>query len=157
MLLQGQMGDTYDGFINTREDLIESNMTLGQFMKYLKSCCNESLFTVLHPGGQWLIDEMRKSQLEEYNKLVDISLSIDGDGWYHKTDHLIENEVIRLGTHATAEVNQFNSHFAEKHDTVWYRSTETVMSEYPHNNWLSKKKWPLNEQLNLHMLNYQEV
>ena len=102
---------------------------------------------------------MRRSQ--EYKKLADISLSIDNDEWYHKTDHLRENEVLKLGTHATLAENQdiINrySRYEEKHNTVWYRSKETVMSEYPHNNWLSKKKWPLSEQLNLHMLNYQEV
>ena len=70
---------------------------------------------------------------------------------------------MRLGTHATVSTNQDilnNPHYSslgDKHNTVWYRSTETVMSEYPHRNWLSKKKWPLSEQLNLHMLNYQEV
>ena len=104
---------------------------------------------------------MRRSQLEEYNKLADISISFDNDESKHKTDQLRENEVIKLGTHATVSVNQhiikYYSHYAEKHNTVWYRSSETVLSEYPHSNWLSKKKWPLNEQLNLHMLNYQEV
>ena len=38
VLLQGQMGNTYDGFINTREDLIERNMTLGQVSKYFMIC-----------------------------------------------------------------------------------------------------------------------
>ena len=104
---------------------------------------------------------MRKSQQDEYKKLADISLSIDNDEWYHKTDQLRENEVIKLGTHATVSTNQdiikYYSHYARKHNTSWYRSTETFMSEYPHANWRSKKKWPLSEQLNLHMLNYQEV
>ena len=39
----------------------------------------------------------------------------------------------------------------------WYRSRDTVLSEHPHSNWLSKKLWPLNEQLNIHILKYQEV
>ena len=47
---------------------------------------------------------MRRSQ--EYKKLADISFSMDNDEWYHKTDHLRENEVIKLGTHATLSVNQ---------------------------------------------------
>ena len=38
VLLQGQMGDTYDGFIDTRQDLIESDMTLGQVLKYFMIC-----------------------------------------------------------------------------------------------------------------------
>ena len=161
MLLQGQMGDTYDGFINTRQDLIEKNMTLGQVMTYFKIYCNDFLFIVLQPDGQWIIDVMRDSQLEDYNKLADISLSLDNDWDYVKTDSLRDNEVMRLRTHATAATNEdiINSYslLEAKHNTLWYRSTETVMSEYPYSNWLSKKKWPLNEQLNLHMLNYQEV
>ena len=161
MLLQGQMGNTYDGFINTRQDLIESNMTLGQVMTCLKICCNDFIFIVLQPNGQWMIEEMRNSQLEDYNKLADISLSLDNDYDGVKTDSLIDNEVMKHGTHAFVIGNEdiitLYSHLEEKHNTVWYRSTETVMSEYPYSNWLSKKKWPLNEQLNLHMLNYQEV
>ena len=39
VLLSGQMGETYDGFINTRQDLIESNMTLGQVMPYFMIFC----------------------------------------------------------------------------------------------------------------------
>ena len=99
--------------------------------------------------------------MEDYNKLADITVSLDYDPSYAKTDSLIKNEVFRYRTHAFASVNEDiisgYSHLEEKHNTVWYRSTETVMSEYPHNNWLSKKKWPLSEQMNLHMLNYQEV
>ena len=104
---------------------------------------------------------MRYSQLEDYNKLADISLSLDNDYDEVKTDSLIDNEVMRHGTHAYAYVPEdiinIYSYLEEKHNTVWYRSTETVLSENPHSNWLSKKKWPINEQLNLHMLNYQEV
>ena len=39
-MLQGQMGNTYDGFIDTRQDLIESIeiKTLGQVITYSKNC-----------------------------------------------------------------------------------------------------------------------
>ena len=104
---------------------------------------------------------MRNSKHGEYNKLADISLSLDNDWDGKKTNSLVDNEVMRHGTYAIAraieDIFQDYSHLEEKHNTVWYRSTETVLSENPHTNWLSKKKWPLNEQLNLHMLNYQEV
>ena len=98
--------------------------------------------------------------MEEHNKLADISLSLDDEIDWPRTISLVENEVFRDGTHAFRTTNEgikYWSHLEEKHKTLWYRSTETVMSEYPHLNWLSKKKWPLNEELNLHMLNYQEV
>ena len=104
---------------------------------------------------------MREAQMEDYNKLADISLSMDNDPGYVKTDSLIENGVLRHGTHALIEtpgtVTNDYSYMQEKHNILWYRGTEHVVSENPFLNWLSKKKWPLSEQLNLHMLNYQEV
>ena len=108
-----------------------------------------------------MIAEMSRSPLEDYNKLADISLSLDNDLDHAKTESLIENEVLRHGTHAYRSTNEniinYDSHLEEKHKTVWYRSTETVLSENPYNHWLSKKKWPLNEELNLHIMQYQEV
>ena len=163
MLLSGQMGETYEGFINTRQDLIERNMTLGQFMTYFKIYCNDFLFIVLQPGSQYIIQTMKLSYLEDYNELAHISLSLTNDGNGKKTRSLIDNEVMKQGTHAYLRIPEdmvnedWFSYLEEKHNTVWYRSSETVLSENPHVYWLSKKKWPLNEQLNLHMLNYQEV
>ena len=61
MLLQGQMGDTYEGFIDTRQDLIESNMTLGKVMTYFMICQNDFIFIVLYSDTQWMIEEMRLS------------------------------------------------------------------------------------------------
>ena len=108
-----------------------------------------------------MINEMRISQHEDYNKLADISLSLHNDYDGIKTMSLIDSEVMSHGTHAFRAVNEdiINRHsdLEEKHNTLWYRSTETVWSENPTYHWLSKKKWPLSEQLNLHMLNYQEV
>ena len=104
---------------------------------------------------------MRKFSDPTYNKLADITISLDNDWDAVKTNALIENKVIRDGTYAFAAVNEdilnFYSHLEDKHRTHWYRGTGTILSEYPYLNWLSKKKWPLNEQLNLHMMNYQEV
>ena len=74
---------------------------------------------------------------------------------------MIENKVLRDGTHAYATVNSdilgYWSQLEDKYKTRWYRGTETIMSEYPYANWVSKKKWPLNEELNLHIMQYQEV
>ena len=104
---------------------------------------------------------MKKSEQEDYIRLADISLSLDNDPDWVQTDSLIDNEVMKQRTHAYASVGETiikdYSYLEEKQNTVWYRSSETVMSEYPHTNWLSKKKWPLSEQLNLHIMNYQEV
>ena len=105
--------------------------------------------------------EMRASNDPTYSQLADITVSYDIDWDFVKTDALIENKVIRDGTHAFISVNQdilnYYSHLEDKHKTHWYRSTGTILSEYPYYNWLSKKKWPLNEELNIHMLLFQQV
>ena len=91
--------------------------------------------------------------------MADNSLSLYNWG---QTKKLIRNEVFRDGTHALLSLNEVIintelSDLEEKHGYSWYRSTETVLSESPYLHWISKKKWALNEQLNLHMMNYQEV
>ena len=104
---------------------------------------------------------MKASNDPTYIQLADITISLDNDWDGKKTDTLIENKVIREGTHAFAVENEhilnYYSHLEDKHKTHWYRGTDTILSEYPYSNWLSKKKWPLNEELNLHIMQYQEV
>ena len=101
---------------------------------------------------------MRDSSDPKYKQLSNITISLD-DG--RKTDVLIEGKVIKDGTHAFASANQdilnWYTYLEDNYKTHWYRGTETILSEYPYNNWLSKKKWPLNEELNLHIMQYQEV
>ena len=104
---------------------------------------------------------MRESNDPTYNQLADITISLDNDWDGKKTDKLVENKVLRDGTHAYATVNSdilgYWSQLEDKYKTHWYRGTDTILSEYPYSNWLSKKKWPLNEELNLHIMQYQEV
>ena len=104
---------------------------------------------------------MRESSDSTYSQLADFTISLDNDWDWVKTDALIENKVIRDGTHAFAVASEdlvmFYLHLENKHKTRWYRGTSTILSEYPYSNWLSKKKWPLNEELNLHIMRYQEV
>ena len=101
---------------------------------------------------------MRDSSDPKYKQLSNITISLD-DG--RKTDVLIEGKVIKDGTHAFASANQdilnWYTYLEDNYKTHWYRGTETILSEYPYLNWLSKKKWPLNEELNLHIMRYQEV
>ena len=115
------------------------------------------MILVLGPDQQWKIDEMRKSSDPTYRQLADITISLDNDRDYVKTEALIENKVIRDGTHAYSTTNSVILQLEDKHKTHWYRGTDTILSENPYSNWLSKKKWPLNEELNLHIMQYQEV
>ena len=116
---------------------------------------------VLASDQQCKIEDMKKSSDPTYNQLADITISSDNDWDGKKTGALIENKVIRDGTHAYASSNEEilkdYSHLENKYKTHWYRGTDTILSEYPYTNWLSKKKWPLNEELNLHIMQYQEV
>ena len=61
-----------------------------------------------------------------------------------KTNALIEYKVIIDGTHAlamsTEHMIKHYSYLEDKHKTHWYRGTDTILSEYPYLNWLSKKK-----------------
>ena len=104
---------------------------------------------------------MRNSTESEYNKLADITISLQNDPDWEKTYALIEKGVFRDGTHAVASTTDYivNSyqHLEKKYSTSWHRSTETVMSENPYTNWLSKKRWPLNDKLNIHMMLFQQV
>ena len=104
---------------------------------------------------------MRESNDPTYNQLADITISLDNDVDLVKTDALVENKVFIDRTHAFVSVNEdlllYYSHLEETYKTHWYRGTDTILSEYPYNNWVSKKKWPLNEELNLHIMRYQEV
>ena len=115
---------------------------------------------VLYPNHQWMIEQMRKSSDPTYSQLADITISLDNDDmkW---TNFLIVEKVIKDGTHAFVAGNRdilyIYSVLEEAYKTHWYRGTDTILSEYPYANWLSKKKWPLNEELNLHILRYQEV
>ena len=104
---------------------------------------------------------MRRSSDPTYSQLADITISFDNDLDLLKTNLFVEYQVIIDGTHAFVAVNEdiliYYSHLEDKHKTHWYRGTDTILSEYPYYNWLSKKKWPLNEELNLHIMRYQEV
>ena len=89
------------------------------------------------------------------------SQTFDDDDDYKKTHELVESEVIRAGRAAYAttnlEIKGYLSHLEEKYGTKWYRSTDTLLAESPFIGFISRKKWPLNEELNLHLLRYQQV
>ena len=119
---------------------------------------NQGFFVKINPWR--VIEEMRKSSDPTYSQLADITISLKNDWDFVKTDALVENKVFRDGTHAYAGVTDNilrTLHLEEKFKTHWYKGTDTILSEYPYYNWLSKKKWPLNEELNLHIMRYQEV
>ena len=100
--------------------------------------------------------EMRASNDPTYSQLADITVSYDN----RKLTWDLILQVIGNGTHAYAAVTEDIvrlNYLADIVKTHWYRGTDTILSEYPYLNWLSKKKWPLNEELNLHMMQYQEV
>ena len=104
---------------------------------------------------------MRDSSVSEYRQLAELTISPAYDPDSEKTDALIEKGVFRDGTHAYATyiediVNDYQ-HLEDKYSTSWHRSTETVLSENPYINWISKKRWPLDEELNIHMILFQQV
>ena len=107
---------------------------------------------------------MRDSSVQVYRMLADqtVSFPLEPRG-LEKTDLLVGNQVMRDGSHAFATKKEYiqfldeTYNFEDKYKTHWYRSTETVLTENPYLNWLSQRTWPLNEELNMHMLMFQEV
>ena len=89
---------------------------------------------------------MRKSNDQTYRQLADITISLDNDWDLVKTNALIENKVIRDGTHALVLISEdilnYYSHLEDKYKTHWYRGTDTIMSENPYVNWLTKGSYP---------------
>ena len=88
-----------------------------------------------------MIDEMKESSYTEYNELAQLTISLDNDVDQKKTDELVETKVITAGTHAYATSNEqitITKYLTEKFKFHWYRSTDTILSEYPYVNWLAK-------------------
>ena len=105
---------------------------------------------------------MRDWDDDVYNMLAKKSISLDDDWDREETDALVEEHVIKDGTYAFLEtISAMNveekEDLAEKYGTHWFKSNETLMSEFPFHNWMVRKKWPLKEKLILHMLHFQQV
>ena len=96
-----------------------------------------------------------------YNMLADKSISLSNDWDHEMTNALVEEKVLKDGTHAyltmIGDITDKFEKLAEKYGTHWFQSTETVLSEYPFCNWMVRKKWPLKEKLILHVLHFQQV
>ena len=84
---------------------------------------------------------MTESSYTEYNELAQLTISLDND-YYSKTIELVETKVIKAGTHAYAAVNEDLTndykYMEEKYKVHWYRGADTILSENPYYNWLSK-------------------
>ena len=85
---------------------------------------------------------MEESSYAEYNALAQLAISLDNDWDGVKTDELVETKVIKAGTHAYAAVNEDLTndykYMEEKYNVHWYRGTDTIVSENPYTNWLTK-------------------
>ena len=96
-----------------------------------------------------------------YNMLADKSISLSNDWDHEMTNALVEEKVLKDGTHAyLTTVGYITENFeelAEEYGTHWFKSSETVLSEDPFANWMLRKKWPLKEILILHVLHFQQV
>ena len=85
---------------------------------------------------------MEESSYTEYNELAQLTISLDNDMDKKKTFELVETKVMTAGTHAYATSNQDITkdfkYIEEKYKVHWYRGTDTILSEGPNINWLSK-------------------
>ena len=96
-----------------------------------------------------------------YNMLADKSISLSNDWDHEMTNALVEEKVLKDGTHAylttIGDMNDWREELARDYGTHWFKSSETVLSEYPFRNWMVRKKWPLKEKLILHVLHFQQA
>ena len=119
------------------------------------------LLIVHSPDQQWMIDQMKNYDDPLYNMLADKSISLSEDWDHEKTYALVEEKVLKDGTHAyltmSGTITEKFEELAEEYGTHWFKSSETVLSEYPFRNWMVRKKWPLKEKLILHVLHFQQV
>ena len=129
------MKPKYDEFVNTKMDLINRDMTLGEIITF--NMYHVGLPLVLYPGQQWLIDFMKESSDSVYNLLAGKTISLQNDWYWKKTDVMIENHVLTDGTHAfmTSNMRSALAEMAEKLNTHWFRSSDTVLSENPFTSW----------------------
>ena len=108
-----------------------------------------------------MIDEMKNYDDPLYNMLADKSISLSNDWDHEMTNALVEEKVLKDGTHAyltmIGDITDKFEKLAEEYGTHWFQSTETLLSEYPFRNWMVRKKWPLKEKLILHVLHFQQV
>ena len=85
---------------------------------------------------------MEESSYAEYNALAQLAISLDNDWDYKKTYELVETKVIKAGTHAYATGNEdltiYFKNVESKYKFHWYRGTDTILSENPYYNWLTK-------------------
>ena len=84
---------------------------------------------------------MTESSYTEYNELAQLTISLDNDMDFKKLHELVETKVIKAGTHAYANDNESMikyKHLEEKYKVHWYRGTDTILSEIPYDNWMSK-------------------
>ena len=93
-----------------------------------------------------MIDMMKESSYTEYNELAQLTISLDNDWDTKKTIELVETKVIKAGTHAYGGANEdlttYFKHIESKYKVHWYRGTDTIMSENPYVNWLTKGSYP---------------
>ena len=119
------------------------------------------MLVVLLPDQQWLIDKMRDYDDPVYKMLAEQSISLSGDWYFDKTNALVEEKVLKDGTHAYLttinDMTTWREEQAQNYGTHWFKSSETALSEDPFANWMLRKKWPLKEILILHKLHFQQV
>ena len=84
---------------------------------------------------------MKESSYTEYNELAQLTISLNNDIDKKKTYELVETKVIKAGTHAFAIVNEELTslkYLEEKYKVHWYQGTDTILTENPFSNWLTK-------------------
>ena len=106
---------------------------------------------------QWLSESDDSSNIELAETATVLRVSA-GDGKTAK--YLIRHAALRDGTHsmlaAALEPSDLEDGDRYNQGMGWHRSRQSI-GNYPVFGYLAKKTWILNEDLSLHLLNFQQV
>ena len=108
---------------------------------------NRGLIPFASPFGGIFVDILKNSPNPVYQQLAEIFLVPKTWEEYGK---IWEDGGIDRGTHVYLGRISLA-------DRYYYWSTETLKGETPYNVWVVNKKWPLNDEMAVHLLIFQQV
>ena len=78
---------------------------------------------------------------------------------WDESDKMVQDWVLDRGDSVVEASFMYNYEldWAKEYDTRWYRSKNRKGGEYPFASYLLNKKWSLEEELNNHMMRFQQV
>ena len=117
-----------------------------------KEILDRGMVPMTQDGAQFYVDLLRQSSNPIYQKLADRAI-VPKD--YDELIRFLEDDVLGAGTHVYLMNNCVNFPWYSLGD--FHYSKDVLEGHSPWNVWIVNKKWPLHDQLSIHILIYQQV